>query len=93
MSFISLFDQFPRHEQIESVNFAADPRLKSLIYQRIREIEREILDLQPGMADPVEYIRLAQDLYARKQEVSDLFNLVQEILDAAMPQQKDHGDV
>ena len=79
MTVFTLYHEFDSTQRYQSLNFAADPNLKSLLFQRMREIDSEILELAPEIADPVDYIRRQHDLHASKQEIGDLFNLLQQI--------------
>lgn len=93
MTVFTIFNEWDEAQQWEALNFGADPNLRNLLFQRLREIEKEIGELEPGKTDPVDYIRNAHDLHARKQEIMDLMNLVQEIRNKAaalqQPQQQE----
>lgn len=89
MSVFNIFGDWDRERQYQALAFAADGRLNQLLFQRIREIESEICDLDPEGHDPVLYTRRSQALHARKAELKDLMGLLQEIKLANQPQQQE----
>ena len=89
MSLHNVFGEFNEEIKHQSLLWAADPNLRSLIFSRLREIDTEILTLRPETTDPVTYIRHAHDLHARKEELQELFNLMQSVKLMHNPQQKD----
>jgi len=89
MSFDNVFADFNDEIKHQSLLWGADPNLRALVFARIREIDSDIADLKPNDVDPVVYIRHAHDLHARKEELQELFNLMQSIKLANQPQPKE----